>query len=269
MSESAHIRNLLQKSVSSSPQLETASLPGSLRFGVKGASIQVIDSLCELIEDAFSDASEEKVLVKYTFYADAAESIFYSNVETITDDLPQFEGDFFEAFPDLFVSIFVSNDHIYGYPPPSADAVYVHDSDDTNDTGEIVLHVYLPKDASGTMSYMRSNMIEIAGVLSHEMQHVVQKLCYGEKLSSTSGESLLSHAFDKNEIDARVEEVITNMGVNIPENDEKLFLKTLDACLDEYLKRNAKDTDDLPLNMKDKMLSEHLMVYRNKMRDNL
>lgn len=267
MSESAHIRNLLQKSVASKVPKIKVTAPSPLRFGVKGASIQVIDSLCEMIEDAFSGTTEKKVLAKYTFYADATESIFYSNVVTITDDLPVYAGDFFEAFPDLFISIFVSNDHVFGYPPPSADAVYVHDSDDANDVGEIALHVYLPKESSEAITYMNENMLEIAGVLSHEMQHVVQKLCYGEKLRSTAGESLLKHAFDGNEIDARVEEAITNMGLNVPEDDEKLFLATLDVCLDEYLKRNSKGDDNLPPNMKDKMLSEHLIVYRNKMRD--
>jgi hypothetical protein len=268
VSESAHIRNLLQKSGTPIPQGNTAvTRPGPIRFGVKGAAIQIIDSLCEMSEELFSPTSEKKFLVKYTFYADSSESVFHSNVETIEEDLPKFTGDFFESFPDLFISIFASNDHVFGYPPPSPDAVYMHTGDDHGDMGEIILHVYLPKEIPDALEYMRANMLEIAGTLSHEMQHVVQKHCYGEALSPMSGDTLLAHAFDRNEVDARVEEVITNMGVDMPEDDEELFLSTLNVCIDAYLSRNSSELEDMPHGARDKMITEHTVVYKNKMRD--
>lgn len=267
MSESAHIRNLLKQTKPAKPEQITSehsykSLP---RFGLRGAASQVIDNLCELIFDVYSEYDKPDVLIKYSMYADSDESVFYSNVQNIEDCAPSFQGDFFESFPDLFISIYVSNTHVFGDPVPSPDAVYAHDSDNEYDMGEIEMRIYLPPTLAASLQYLKDHRLEICGVLAHEMQHVVQKHCYGEPLGSAMTQNVLVHAVDKNEIDSRVEEIIAGMDEEYDEQDSVHFREKLEAYLDKYLARNLTEEINPPADLRETMAKRHLEVYFEKM----
>lgn len=269
MSESAHIRNLLNQS--SSRQNISSKEPvrqgyGSLpRFGLRGASAQVIDNLYSLIFDMFDGYDKNDVLAKYSMYADSDESVFYSSAGNLEDCVPSMQGDFFESFPDLFMTIYISNDHIYGNPPPSPDAIYAHDSENEYDMGEIEMRVYLPPSLDDAMLYLKENRLEICGILAHEMQHVVQKHCYGEPLGNTDTHEVMVHAVDKNEIDARVEEIIASMHESYLEEDKEQFYNILQQHVDKYLIRNLPNDATSRENLKEVMIKNHLDVYLEKM----
>ena len=268
MSESAHIRNLLKKSSSYGNDTISDNREILPRFGLRGASFQIIDSLYGIFFDLFSNYEKKLVLVTYSLYADSDECSFYStagNIENI-DIAPQ--GDFFESFPDLFITILASNDHSFGYPPPEPDAVYIHDGENPDDVGEIELKIYLPKKVDELKDYLLSSKLLICGVLAHEMQHVVQKHCYRRFLGNTSGESLLTHAFDQNEIDSRVEEILAAFEDGIPEEDEISFKESLELYLNKYLLRNTteENKDSIPKDIRSIMFEQHMQVYKNKMR---
>ena len=268
MSETFHIENLLRKDIKRNISEVSEAFYFRPRYGVKGAAIQVIDSLIELFSETYqAKESRSKIEIKYSLFADSSESDFSANVQTSYEEFPVMQGDFFEAFPDLYMTLFASNDHTKGDPPISPDAVYIHDHKNSDDIGEIEMHIYLPRNHNDIFSYLEDKRLEIAGVLSHEMQHVVQKHIYNEVLSSTAGDDLLSHAFDINEIDARVEEAITAMGDDTPVESKDEFIFSLERCLDDYLSRNVTDKDEVSVpKMKEKMMAEHLVIYENKLK---
>jgi hypothetical protein len=267
MSETAHIRNLLKKSVNSKPSnVSNDSINNLPRFGLRGAAAQIIDSLYELVFDSFEDHQGDKVLAKLSMYADSDESFFYSTAGNIEDCLPSFQGDFFESFPDLFITIYISNDHIYGTPPPATDAVYAHAGENEYDMGEIEVRVYLPPTLNAALGYLKDCRLEVCGTLAHEMQHVVQKHCYGESLGNAETQSVLSHALDKNEIDARVEEIIAAMEEGYFESDKAYFEERLIAYVEKYLQRNVTESTVVPNDIKETMIFKHLEAYDHKMR---
>lgn len=267
MSESAHVRNLLKKGTKNqqpgvSKQHSYATLP---RFGLKGAATQIIENLYDIFFDVFEDYTGNKFLVKYSMYADSDETTFYSNLENISDIVSATQGDFFESFPDLFISIYLSNDHIHGDPPPSPDAMYVHDPSNPEDIGEIELRIFLPSQPDDVFEHLRKHKLEICGTLVHEMQHVVQKHCYGEYLGGTVVETVDVHAFDKNEIDARVEEVISIMGEDTLEENKEAFQACLESYIDSYITRNVISSASVPDNIREIMIDSHIKVYCEKM----
>ena len=266
-SESAHIRNLLSQShnLKNDQVLEESQYRSLPRFGLRGASSQIIESLYSLIFDTFSEYNNNDILIKYCMYADSDEASFYSSAGNIDDCTPVLQGDFFESFPDLFITIYVSNNHIYGNPPPAPDAIYAHDSDNEYDMGEIVMKVCLPPTLDASLAYLQDHRLEIAGTLAHEMQHVVQKHCYGEPLGDANTQDVLSHALDKNEIDARVEEIIAGMEDDIAEEQSDYFKSKLEAYVDKYLTRNLTESTSSPPDLKETMIKQHLKVYFEKM----
>jgi len=266
MSETAHIRNLLKQSVNTEPVLVSNDASPLPRFGLRGAATQIIDSLYELIFETFETYTEDKVLVKLSMYADSDESFFYSTAGNIEDCMPVFQGDFFESFPDLFITIYISNDHIYGNPPPMTDAVYAHAGENEYDMGEIEVRVYLPATLDSALDYLKSCRLEVCGTLAHEMQHVVQKHCYGEALGNAENQSVLSHALDKNEIDARVEEIIAAMEDGYLESNKEYFSKKLSLYIERYLGRNVTEGVVVPDDIKETMIFKHLEAYDHKMR---
>ena len=267
MSESAHIRNLLSQNKGEESYLKDdnnsySSLP---RFGLRGAAAQVVDNLYGLIFEIFDGHANDNMLIKFSMYADSDESVFYSSAGNLENCMPMLQGDFFESFPDLFITIYVSNDHIYGNPPPSPDAIFAHDPDSEYDMGEIDLKVCLPPTLKGSLDYLRTHRLEICGVLAHEMQHVVQKHCYGEALGNTTAQDVLLHALDKNEIDARVEEIIACMEEGYQEEDKDHFYDRLVWYTDRYLSRNLDEDGSYPDDLREVMIKRHLDIYLQKM----
>lgn len=265
MSETEHIKNLLIKSAKDAKRsVSHEAIYVGPRLGVKGASIQIIDAFIETVCESIIDLKFDDLSAQYILYADEGETIFAINDESV--DLPPHPiGDFFEAVPDLLITIMASTKSPAGLEPTKSDAIYAHDSDNEDDIGEIDVYISLPKSRDEIIEYLHSSRLELCGILTHEMQHVVQKMVCGYTLGTGADQDLMHHAFDTFEIDARVEETITLMGDDEDECDEALFLEALDRCITQYLKRNA--TPEVEQEIKEKMIHDHILAYRNKMHE--
>jgi hypothetical protein len=265
MQETEHLKNLLIKSAKDSKRsVSTDAIYVGPRLGIKGASIQVIDSFIETVCENIVDMKSGPLTAQYILYADEGETIFAINDEPV--DLPPHPvGDFFEAVPDLLITIVASTKSPGGLSPRRSDAIYAHDPDNEDDIGEIDVYISLPAETNEIVDYLRESRLELCGILTHEMQHVVQKMVCGHKLNSGADQDLMHHAFDTFEIDARVEEAITLMGDDEDELDEKLFLEALNTCINHYLSRNS--TPDKTEEIKERMIHDHILAYRNKMHE--
>jgi hypothetical protein len=233
------------------------------RLGIKGASIQIIDSFIDVIVGFLEEDPVQELSVRFFLYTDGSETVFIVNDNSVVDLPAHPVGDFFDEVPDLLITITASTDSPGGLTAGKSDAIYMHDPDNIDDVGEIELYISLPTGPKEIIDYFTSQRTILCGVLTHEMQHVVQKMICGHVLPLTTGEDLDIHAFNPREVDARVEESITLMGDDEPEDNENLFSEALKACIDEYLERNTDpETAD---KMRGQMLVEHMLVYKKKM----
>lgn len=263
MSETEHIKNLLIKGLQEKKEIDEKTNYVEPRLGIKGAAIQVVDSLIEVIKLYLEEESVSDLSARYFMYADGSDTVFVINESSVIDLPPSPVGDFFEEIPDLLITLTASTKSPGGLSPSKADAIYVHDPDNIDDAGEIEMFISLPSGSKNILEYLTTKRTMLCGVLTHEMQHVVQKMVCGYTLSLTTGEDLDTHAFDPREIDARVEESITLMGDNEHEEDEVKFSEALITCINEYLDRNA--SPEKATELRDKMLVEHMIVYKKKM----
>jgi hypothetical protein len=265
--ESSHIKNLVAKS------LEAKSfsflLPGQVepRMGIQGAAIDVIDSFIDVVVTTLQEKTYSGFKAQYMFYTDAGETVFVINDEPV-DYIPILPiGDFFEAVPDLLVMISATTDEVPSLPRGMSDAIYAHDPSDIDDIGEINVHISLPDDKDEIIEYFKTSRLELCGILTHEMQHVVQKMVCGYTLPSDMQQDFMAHAFDVYEIDARVEETIMLMGDDADETNSDLFFESLNSCIDQYLKRNSTTSETQEI--KERMIGDHVLVYKNKIHNSL
>lgn len=265
MSETEHIKNLLIKSLENSKRAETDNMYVAPRLGIKGAAIQIMDSFIEVVSEINSEEKLDKLIAQYIMYADGSESIFTINDISVDPLPPQPVGDFFEAVPDLLISVIASTKSPAGLSPGRSDAIYAHDADNEDDLGEIDVYISLPEGQEEIMNYLDSSRLELCGILTHEMQHVVQKMVCGYQLNSNADQDIIEHAFDQYEIDARIEESITLMGDDEDEQDEVLFVESLNTCIDQYLARNT--TSEIATQLKERMIKEHIEAYKLKMNE--
>lgn len=143
---------------------------------------------------------------------------------------------------------------------PSVDAVYAFG--DEQDTGQITLVAELPLEQ---MSKLCEDHRWLRGLLSHEMQHLVQRVIYGHAFVLASSETLRDHMIDKEEIDARIEEIIASQDDDSCTVDADLFLRHLTFYVEDYLKRN----DLIPgseqfESFREEMLDVHMINFRKK-----
>ncbi len=266
MSETKHIKNLLIKSVERSKHSKSNSdiyvMP---RLGIKGAAIQVMDSFIEVVTELILDEKLDEVTAQYILYADGSEAVFTVNDVSVDPLPPTPVGDFFESVPDLLMTIIASTSLPGELEPRKSDAIYAHDSDNEDDIGEIDVYISLPAGKDEIVDYLSTSRLELCGILTHEMQHVVQKMICGYYLRTDTGQDIMEHAFDQYEIDARVEETITLMGDDESEDDASLFFESLNVCIDKYLDRNT--SSEISSQIKDRMLKEHMDAYRLKMNE--
>jgi hypothetical protein len=259
---------LLKSKGSTSKGREVTPLP---RYGVKGAAIQVVDSFLALFQEAYANSPDSlnDVWAKYTLYASDSEPIFTSaklNVEG--NDQSTFQGDFFNLFPDVFITFSASNQHETD-GKLFLDAVYLHDDQDQEDMGDIEVDIRLPPKSSPAdcVNAIMERRLEICGILAHEFQHVVQKHAHGVKLEGSASSDVLLHAFDVNEIDARVEEILVLMGDDVSDENETAFIAALQKYVNDYLDRNClvTITGSSLEECRARMLVEHSTAYKNKM----
>jgi len=224
-----------------------------------------MDAFIEIIVDTIEETPTDELKAQYLFYADEGETMFVINDTPIDYLPPPPVGDFFEAVPDLLITILASTSAPGNLSPGKSDAIYAHDSDNEDDIGEIDVYISLPTGAAEIITYLKSSRLELCGILSHEMQHVVQKMVCGHRLNTDVDQDLMKHAFDMYEIDARIEESITLMGDDEDEQDEALFFDALSKCITQYLERNT--TPDVISEIKERMIQDHMLAYKNKMRE--
>ena len=265
MSETEHIKNLLIKSIENSRRSDIDDVYVVPRLGIKGASIQIIDSFIEAIVEIAQAENLDSVVAQYIMYADGSETIFTVNNAAVDPLPPHPMGDFFEAVPDLLISIIASTENPGGLSPGKSDAIYAHDADNEDDIGEVDVYISLPAGQKEVEDYLNTSRLELCGILTHEMQHVVQKMVCGYRLNSNAEQDIMEHAFDQYEIDARVEESITLMGDDEDEENEVLFCESLNTCIDQYLDRNT--TPQTAAQLKERMIKEHIEAYRLKMNE--
>lgn len=105
----------------------------------------------------------------------------------------------------------------------------------------------------------------IKGTFIHEMQHVIQKIYFQKSLDVEAIKSIESHIRDKDEIDARVEEVLSY----IDEEDERdvlKFKKELEEYCHDYLKRNnVEENTENYRELFIEFINLHLSHYREKL----
>jgi len=265
-----HTKNMLLKqargNVQTSNTLNDYVAP---RFAIRGAAAQVIGIFIDNITRYLSKyklGTNAQFAAIYTQYADGTDATFKINKREIEiQDNPI--GDFFDAVPDVMLSISATNQSPAGLSPGMLDAGFIHDPENVDDFGEIEVIISLPKDHNEVIEFLSAKSIEIRGLLAHEMQHVIQKIVLGYELSGTTDRSTLDvHAREHFEIDARVEEAIAIMPDEIDEDEADMFKVYLEKCLDNYLSRNADCCTDLEV-LKEEMMISHMSAYKKKLKD--
>lgn len=236
------------------------------RLGIRGCSIQVMDMFIETIKGYISEtslAANSNIDAMYSTYADGHEAFFKINGEEMEGN-DAFAGDFFEMLPEVVIIIHGSNSPLRSLQPGQSDAIYSHDFQDAYEAGEIDVTIAFPKNPEDIPSFLNEKRPELIGLLAHEMQHAVQKLVYGARLSEHAVQGLQSHIDDIYEIDSRVEEVIARLPEYIHEDNETKFLSELKIYIEQYLDRNASSVENIQ-EIKDNMIDSHLNHYRRKL----
>ena len=158
-------------------------------------------------------------------------------------------GDFFDVFPSIEIEVKVKvSNHL------DVDGYYYHTLDQSEEDGLIEVIVCIPRDFCkvGRLDHLNT---AISSVLSHEMQHVVQR-CYGGIEMAQVHDEPEQHLADVREVDARVEEVMSSM---TDVQDDTDFSRKMTTYISHYFKRNNVLNVDEAQTIKD-----HVDFYREK-----
>ena len=236
------------------------------RYGLRGCATQIVDIFIETVKEYMEDLTfkdDDSLDVMYSTYADGHEAFFKINGEEMEGE-DQFVGDFFEVLPEVIIIMHGSNSPLRTLEPGQTDAVYSHDFQDAHEAGEIDVTVRFPVNPNNVSSFLEESRKELIGLLAHEMQHAVQKLVYGARLSEHAVQTVKSHIEDIYEIDARVEEILARLPEHVREENEASFLAELELYIDQYLSRNASQEPDLD-EIRSAMVTSHLEHYNRKL----
>jgi len=158
-------------------------------------------------------------------------------------------GDFFDVFPSIEIEVKVKiSNHL------DVDGYYYHTLDHTEEDGLVEVIACIPRNFF-KVSRLDHLVVSISSVLSHEMQHVVQR-CYGGIDMAQIHDEPKNHLADVREVDARVEEVMSNM---LDIQDDADFSRKMSAYISHYLKRNKVYGVDETQTVRD-----HVEFYREK-----
>ena len=158
-------------------------------------------------------------------------------------------GDFFDVFPSIEIEVKVKiSNHL------DVDGYYYHTLDQTEEDGLVEVTANIPRDflKSRRLNHLT---LAISSVLSHEMQHVVQRCYAGIEMAQVHDEPE-NHLTDVREVDARVEEVMSNM---LDVQDDTDFSRKMSAYISAYLKRNKIYGVD-----EEQTVRDHVEFYREK-----
>jgi len=159
-------------------------------------------------------------------------------------------GDFFDAFPEIEIEV-----KIEVSSQPDIDGYYYHTLDPHEEAGLIEVVVKLDK---SFMNKSAESWVKkaIQSVLTHEMQHVVQRCYVGIDMAQVHN-SPLDHLSDFREVDARVEEVLCDM--EEASHSASHFKSKMISYIHEYCKRNNLVGVDV-----DQVVQNHTDFYTDK-----
>ena len=194
----------------------------------------------------FCDYSDLEDVV-YSYDGDHVEKTVGCTSDTLGDRL---SGEFFDTFPSIEIEVrFERSDAL------DVDGYYYHTLTGHDEDGLIEVKASVT-DKFLSEQYLAQLEIAIQSVLSHEMQHVVQR-CYSGIDMAQAHDKALHHLTDYREIDARVEEVLTTME-NI--QDTTKFSDKMSCYIASYFKRNQV----VGISESETVL-EHVKFYKDKM----
>ena len=159
-------------------------------------------------------------------------------------------GDFFDTFPEIEIEVKVKI-----ADEPDIDGYYYHTVDPQEEAGLIEVVASLNDEFLKKTTEDRLR-VSIQSVLTHEMQHAVQRCYLGvdmEQIHNTP----IDHLEDLREVDARVEEVLCDMQSS-PLSVTTFKSKML-AYIHEYCKRNKL----VGINL-DRVVQNHTEFYIDK-----
>tara|TARA_Y100000992_G_scaffold230841_1_gene162002 strand:- start:2383 stop:3075 length:693 start_codon:yes stop_codon:yes gene_type:complete len=158
-------------------------------------------------------------------------------------------GDFFDAFPEIEIEVKVqASDRL------DIDGYYYHTVDPQEEAGLIEVVVSLSDEFQNMSKDRLQNAIQ--SVLTHEMQHAVQRCHLGIDMTQFHN-TPIDHLEDLIEVDARVEEVLCDMQASL--HSIKLFKSKMMAYIHEYCKRNNVTGINL-----DQIVQNHTDFYIEK-----
>lgn len=176
------------------------------------------------------------------------------NIEVLTDNGfdtlgERLSGDFFDAFPEIEIEVKVVEGN------PDIDGYYYHTVDPQEEDGLIEVVVTMNNQFIKKTNEDRVR-VSIQSVLTHEMQHAVQRCYLGVDMAQVHN-SPLDHLEDIREIDARVEEVLCD--IQDDSCDVRSFRSKMMSYIHEYCKRNKLSGINL-----EKVVQNHTDFYIEK-----
>jgi len=211
------------------------------RFDIHSCAGQIADLVAHRV---FQDPENINETV-YSYDGDCIETIEGKQSIVIGDRL---SGEFFDTFPGIEIEIKIVKSSTL-----DVDGYYYHTLDIQDDDGLVEIVAYINRQYI-KQSKLNHFKVSIQSILSHEMQHVVQR-CYGNVDMAQLHDKPEDHLSDFREIDARVEEVLCG----IDETDVEMFRSKMNAYINEYCKRNKLDNVNI-----DKATHEHVEFYLDK-----
>ena len=182
----------------------------------------------------------------YSYNGENIEVLSESGFNTIGERL---SGDFFDAFPEIEIEVKVVEGN------PDIDGYYYHTVDPQEEDGLIEVVVTMNKQFIKKTTEDRVR-VSIQSVLTHEMQHAVQRCYLGVDMAQVHN-SPLDHLEDIREVDARVEEVLCD--IQDDAYNVRSFRSKMMSYIHEYCKRNKLSGVNL-----EKVVQNHTDFYIEK-----
>ena len=211
------------------------------RFDIQKCALQIANIVAS---DVMTYDQVEPAI--YSYDVDGIEK-FDSGVTNVISDKVQ--GDFFDSFSGIEIDV-----HVIKSEKTDVDGYYYHTLSRDIEDGLIDVIVALSDNVfdNTQKDHLR---LSIQSVLTHEMQHVVQR-CSSQIDMAQVHKDAQGHLEDLREIDARVEEVLCGMK---DETDATTFEARMIAYLRQYFSRNKVDGISL-----DSSVENHVQFYREK-----
>ena len=115
MSETEHIKNLLIKGMQEKKECNPIEdLYVEPRLGIKGASIQIIDSFIDVIAGFLEEDPVQELNVRFFLYTDGSETVFIVNDNSVIDLPAHPVGDFFDEVVEDLNRVIIENSFSIG-----------------------------------------------------------------------------------------------------------------------------------------------------------